>query len=109
MNLEKIIEPLNINTENNYEPRLNSCIICGKCEICCHYVFSKGHKCINDYPCTNNFIMRKYYPNKMNNIDRYVQEEIMWLIIVDFLNISNIVFVISVTKMQLVSFVHHIF
>jgi hypothetical protein len=86
MNLENIVceESPKENTSNNYEPRLNSCIVCGKCEVCCRYVYSKGHKCVDDYPSTKNFMTRTYYPNKVNSIDRYVQEEIMWLIMVDF-------------------------
>src|SRR3954451_17904533 len=105
MNLEDIVceESLNKNTSNNYEPRLNSCIVCGICEVCRRYVYSKGHKCEDDYPGTKSFLTRKYYPNKVNSIDRYIQEEIMWLVIVDFSNTSNIAFVISATIMQLVS------
>ena len=86
MNLENIVceESPKENISYNYEPRLNSCVICGKCEICCRYVYSKGHKCVDDYPSTKNFMTRTYYPNKVNSIDRYVQEEIIWLIMVDF-------------------------
>lgn len=86
MNLENIIceETLDKNTSNNYEPRLNTCIVCGKCEICCRYVYSKGYKCLNNYPSTNNFKEQKYYPNKATSIDHYVQEEIMWMVVADF-------------------------
>ncbi len=86
MNLENIIseETLNKNTSNSYEPRLNACIVCEKCEICCHYVYSKGHKCLNDYSSIDNFKTWKYYPNKVNSIDRYIQKEIMWMVIADF-------------------------
>ena len=86
MNLNDIIykESLIENTSSSYEPQLNAYIVCEKCEICNHYIYSKEHKCIEKCFNTNKFMIRKYYPNKVNAIDRYIQEEIIWLVIVDF-------------------------
>src|SRR5687767_2350528 len=71
-------------SKNYYEPRLNACIVCGKCEICDLYVYTNNHKCEEEYPITDKFLTRKYYPNKINNIDLYVQNNIMWTVITDF-------------------------
>jgi len=89
MNLQDIVceETLSNSTSHssiNYKPRLNACIICGKCEICNLYVYTKSHKCEEGYPMTEQSLTRKYYPNKINNIDLYVQDKIMWTVIVDF-------------------------
>ena len=68
----------------NYKPRPNACIICGKCEICNLYVYTKNHKCEEYYPMTDKFLTRKYNPNKTNDINLYIQNKIMWTVIVDF-------------------------
>ena len=83
MNLRDIISEETFSNSSShsfqhYESRLNVYIICGKCERCNFYVYTKSHQCEEKYSInTDKFLTHNYNPNRINNIDLYIYKIIL--------------------------------